>query len=68
MAKHAVPAPPRWLTALYLVAAGPLTLMMLALAVIGLSRGYLASGLLSLVLAVAVAGGVPSARQWRRRP
>ena len=66
MAKHTIPAPPRWLTALYLVLAGPLSLMMLALAVIGFSRGYWLSALWCLVLLAAVLGGIPSARQYRR--
>ena len=66
MAKHTIPVPPRWLTALYLVLAGPLSLLLLVLAVIGLSRGWDFTAVRCLLLAGATAGGIPSARKWRQ--
>jgi hypothetical protein len=66
MASTKIPAPPRWLTLLYLVLAGPLSLLLAALAVIGASRGYDFTAVRCLVLAGLTAGGIPSARKWRR--
>lgn len=67
MAKRTFPpVPPRWLTTLYLVLAGPITLMLLALVVIGSVRGDYSAAVWCLVLAMLTAGGIPSARHWRR--
>ena len=70
MTKHEIPAPPRFLVSLFLAAAVPVIAMLLALAGIGIARGYWSGTVWCLFLAGAVAGGVPYAwqhRTWPRR-
>jgi hypothetical protein len=65
MASTKIPAPAHWLVKVYLIAALPVIAMLVILGVLAAARfGEPATAARMLVLALAVAGGLPYS--WRR--